>query len=73
MKYNKLTIPMLALAVLATASSCKKYLDQVPDDRQTIEEVFQKKGPSEQYLANVYSFIKDEGDQWGYNYWVGNT
>ena len=23
--------------------SCKKYLDQVPDDRITIEEVFQKK------------------------------
>jgi starch-binding outer membrane protein, SusD/RagB family len=53
------------------AWSCKKYLDQVPDDRITIEEVFQKKQASEQYLANVYSYIMDsEGNQWDANPWT---
>ncbi|MFC0513028.1 RagB/SusD family nutrient uptake outer membrane protein [Mucilaginibacter angelicae] len=73
MKHLKKITLISALFASAMLPSCKKYLDQVPDDRQTIEEVFQKKGPTEQYLANVYSFIKDEGDQWGVNYWVGNT
>jgi hypothetical protein len=51
--------------------SCKKYLDQVPDDRITIEEVFQKKQASEEYLANVYSYIMDsEGNQWDANPWT---
>jgi hypothetical protein len=46
-------------------------LDQVPDDRVTIEEVFQKKQASEQYLANVYSYIPDsEGNQWDANPWT---
>lgn len=53
------------------ASSCSKFLDQVPDDRITIEEVFQKKKASEQYLANVYSYIVDsEGNQWDSNPWT---
>jgi starch-binding outer membrane protein, SusD/RagB family len=51
--------------------SCKKFLDQVPDDRITIEEVFQKKQAAEQYLANVYSYIMDsEGNQWDANPWT---
>lgn len=51
--------------------SCKKYLDQVPDDRITIEEVFQKKAASEQYLANVYSYVlENEGNQWDSNPWT---
>lgn len=51
--------------------SCKKFLDQVPDDRITIEEVFQKKQASEEYLANVYSYIMDsEGNQWDANPWT---
>jgi hypothetical protein len=58
-------------------TSCKKYLDQVPDDRVTIEQVFQKKGPSEQYLANVYSYVDDISQQWDggntHNPWIGNA
>ncbi|GEP93225.1 hypothetical protein CTE07_48700 [Chitinophaga terrae (ex Kim and Jung 2007)] len=53
-------------------SSCSKYLDQVPNDRITIEEVFKKKGPSERYLANIYSYVNDESDQWNNNPWLGN-
>jgi hypothetical protein len=70
----KYSIVMLA-ATLLFNTGCKKYLDQVPNDRLTIEQVFQKKGPSEQYLANVYSYINDESDQWngGGNPWLGNA
>jgi hypothetical protein len=53
-------------------NSCGKYFDQVPDDRITIEEVFQKKYASEQYLANVYNYVKDQSNQWSDNPWVGN-
>lgn len=53
-------------------TGCNNYLDEIPDDRQTIEEVFQKKRPSEEYLANVYSYIRDESNQWADNPWTGN-
>lgn len=59
------------LAMCVSTCACKKFLDQVPDDRITIEEVFQKKQASEQYLANVYSYIMDsEGNQWDSNPWT---
>lgn len=64
---------LLTLALLLFSSSCKKYLDQVPNDRITIEQVFQKKGPSEQYLANVYSYVDDLSDPTNTNPWVGNA
>lgn len=59
--------------MLLFSTSCKKYLDQVPTDRVTIEQVFQKKGPSEQYLANVYSYVDDPADPTTGNPWVGNA
>lgn len=59
------------LALCVNVWSCKKFLDQVPDDRITIEEVFQKKQASEQYLANVYNYImENEGNQWDSNPWT---
>jgi hypothetical protein len=63
---------VLTVLTVLVFTGCKKYLDQVPNDRITIEQVFQKKGPSEQYLANVYNYINDESDQWGANPWNGN-
>ncbi|WP_207535332.1 RagB/SusD family nutrient uptake outer membrane protein [Desertivirga arenae] len=54
-------------------TGCKDYLDQVPNDRLSIEQVFQKKGPSEQYLANVYSYIEDDSNQWEAVPWIGNS
>lgn len=53
--------------------SCSDFLDQVPDDRQTIEEVFQKKGSTEQYLANIYTYVRDESNQWQGNPWTSNS
>lgn len=54
-------------------TGCKDYLDQVPNDRISIEQVFQKKGPSEQYLANVYSYINDDSNQWEVVPWMANS
>ncbi len=68
-KYN---LVLLSL-VLLSATGCKKYLDQVPNDRITIEQVFQKKGPTEQYLANVYSYVDDYSSQASGNPWGGNA
>lgn len=68
----KCSTVMLTLTLLFS-TSCKKYLDQVPTDRITIDQVFQKKGPSEQYLANVYSYVDDPSDPTTGNPWVGNA
>ena len=57
---------MLILAGMSLLGSCKKFLDQVPDDKQTIDDVFKKKAASEQYLANVYSYIRSDAD-WNTN------
>lgn len=44
--------------------SCKKgYLDQVPQDRITIDQVFAHKSSVDNYLANVYSYVRDEALQ----------
>jgi len=42
--------------------SCKKYLSQVPDDKETIDDVFKKRNTTEQYLAGVYSYIRTNDD-----------
>ena len=72
MKHNILMYTCLCI-LLAGFSGCSDFLDQVPDDRQTIDEVFQKKSPSEEYLANVYNYIRDESNQWSDNPWTGNV
>jgi len=71
-KYIKISLLIAATSILFN-SGCKKYLDQVPDDRITIESVFQKKGPSEQYLANVYSYVDDVSNVWENTPWEGNS
>ena len=55
-----LILLLLCFGIQNTA--CKKFLDQVPNDRITIEEVFRKKASSEQFLANVYNVIPDESN-----------
>jgi len=62
---------LLLTAVLLTAGCKKGFLDQVPDDRITIDEVFSKRKSLEQYLANIYDRIRDESNQWSSNPWLG--
>lgn len=64
MKINVKTFAYSILFIAGIFTSCKKdFLGQVPDDNLSIEDVFTRKVYTEQYLANVYSYIKNESDQ----------
>lgn len=56
-------IIVLLAASLTLATSCSKYLDQVPDDRLTLEETFTNRATAEKFLANIYRNIPDEFGQ----------
>ncbi|PVD50791.1 RagB/SusD family nutrient uptake outer membrane protein [Terrimonas sp.] len=73
MQFRNISTYTAVVFLILLSSGCKKFLDQVPDDRVTIEEVFQKKQASEEYLANVYSHIREQGNQWTVNPFSGNT
>jgi hypothetical protein len=63
MKFNTYTT-CFALFILIVISGCgKDFLNQVPDDRLTLDLVFQNQQYSEEFLANVYSYIRDESDR----------
>jgi hypothetical protein len=52
------------VVVLSMASSCKKgFLDQVPNDRLTLDETFSNRQTAEKFLNNIYSNIPDEFGQ----------
>ncbi len=52
------------VACLTFATSCKKgFLDQVPNDRLTLDETFTNRATAEKFLNNVYSWIPDEFSQ----------
>lgn len=62
MKFLKFIITNAFVFSLAfMMSGCNdSFFNQVPNDRLTIDEVFQKRKYSEDYLATVYSYIQDE-------------
>lgn len=63
MKFNfkHIITPILSAALLMLASSCQKdFLDQVPDDRLSLEEVFNRRKLTEEWLAGTYNYIRDE-------------
>ncbi|GGH18736.1 RagB/SusD family nutrient uptake outer membrane protein [Sphingobacterium alkalisoli] len=70
---KKIFNALCLVVLLFVSQACDSFLDQVPDDRQTIEEVFQKKRPTEEYLANIYNSVPDESDQWNGHPWIGNV
>lgn len=51
---------IIAASLALGASSCKKYLDQVPDDVLTIEDIFKSKSNTDNFLANVYWSLPNE-------------
>lgn len=51
---------VLGLLIILFTGCNDDFFNQVPNDRLTIEEVFQRRKYSEEYLATVYSYIKDE-------------
>ena len=56
----KRTILYLIICGAALCSSACDFLDQVPDDRLTLEQVFATRKNSEDYLATIYSYRIDE-------------
>lgn len=55
---------ILFIALFTFASSCKKgFLDQVPNDRLTLEETFSNTATAIKFLNNVYANIPDEFGQ----------
>lgn len=59
----KLRFIILSAAVLVLGVSCKKYLQTVPSDVLTIDDIFTSKANVDQYLANIYSYLPDEMEQ----------
>lgn len=52
------------ITCLTFASSCKKgFLDQVPNDRLTLEETFSNRATAEKFLSNIYNNVPDEFGQ----------
>jgi hypothetical protein len=60
-KTNRLLTIFIGVAIFCSISACKKgFLDQVPFDRITIEQIFMRQKYSEEYLANIYNYIPNE-------------
>jgi hypothetical protein len=71
MKRNIIINAVFSLAVICSLSACKKFLDQVPNDKQNIEDVFKKKSESEKYLAGIYNYIRSNSDWNNNSPWEG--
>lgn len=54
---------LYTLLAVVSLTACSKYLDQVPDDRLTIEETFRTWGTAQEFLADVYRRVPDEFGQ----------
>jgi len=59
-----LLVGALALTVCVTNTSCKKFLDVVPDNTSEIKHAFKIRNEAEKYLYTCYSFLPKDGDGW---------
>lgn len=66
-------IPAILLGCLLLVSCNKKFLDQVPDDRVTIDQVFKQRRTTEAYLAQVYRYVSDQFNQRFVYPWTGGS
>ncbi|THU40517.1 RagB/SusD family nutrient uptake outer membrane protein [Niastella caeni] len=62
---NKVVRTTIFIAALALGiSSCKKYLDVVPDNVATLDHAFKLRNEAEKYLFTLYSYMPKSGDGW---------
>lgn len=61
---NGIALGLLLLVLAGCLTSCKKYLDVVPDNVSTIENVFKLRIEAEKYLFTCYSYLPKNGDGW---------
>lgn len=59
----KINLLIVKVFIIFFSVSCSDFLDQVPDDRLTLDQTFENQRTVEQYLANVYSVLPDELSQ----------
>jgi len=57
---KKTLIYTVGALLLVSNYGCKKFLNQVPDDRLTFEQQYQRKNTVDQALANVYSTLPEQ-------------
>ena len=55
-------IGVFTLIILSVTSSCKKYLDVVPDNVATIDNAFTMRSQAEKFLFTCYSYMPRDGD-----------
>lgn len=68
---KKINLLYILLLLLATGTSCKKgFLDQLPDDRITIDDVFARRSTTERYLGNVYGYVRSDNRRFS-DPWTG--
>lgn len=56
---RKISFILLA-GILLVMGSCKKYLNTVPDDVLTIDEIFSSKDNTDKYMASIYNKLPNE-------------
>lgn len=65
--YSRYIISAGLITLLMIIAGCKKgFLDQIPDDRLNIDDVFKNRNTTEAYLAGIYGRIRSETD-WNQN------
>lgn len=84
---NKLTKSIAIIVALFLVSACEDYLDTRPDNMMVVKEIFKTRKTAENYLANVYKYLRteinygsagawsamaDEVDVTYADYWVSN-
>jgi hypothetical protein len=62
MKNIHFTKGLLTVLILVALSSCKKYLDVIPDNVATIENAFNMRSQAQKFLFTCYSYMPKEGD-----------
>ncbi|WP_312791313.1 RagB/SusD family nutrient uptake outer membrane protein [Sphingobacterium sp.] len=51
---------LIGSLTLSSLSGCKNYLDQVPDDVITVDDIFKSKANTDKFLANIYNTLPNE-------------
>lgn len=70
---SKFKIKLFAIIViLISLGSCKKFLDQVPDDTLSIDDIFNSKEYVDEYLAQIYANLPNTlTERFAVNGWGG--
>lgn len=64
MNKKKLAAMTALFLLICSISSCKKYLDIVPDNVAVIENAFKLRNEAEKYLFTCYAYLPKNGDGW---------